>query len=387
MTNNQSKTTTLANQSPGTRYKLRSYDTIQRKRLRWYDKSKIVASGVTVIIGIGGRGKSALGIYYAARFSNKDVPGDYLGKKVATLIASAEDLSEQIIGPRLDSAGADGKHVYELRMSDGGSEDRLLSVPHDIIQMEDATNDLMAQGYEGVVIVIDPFKAHLSLDMDTNKETHMRAVLAALAQMAERTKAAVVLIDHPNKRSEALDLASRVGGAGTYNAVRSLLVFGKDPDNPDSPTLRLLAQGKHNWTGGGVPSDLMELVPDKVQTSDGMTSTVRLEHVGTSTNTFEDILEAESVRIGGEKYKWSKTAAAEHFILGLLWEDANGVPSEQVKEWASMVADCSTKTIERLGRQEVGTGKLALLKKEEVEAGKWVWRMPSLEEMEAEMPF
>lgn len=384
------KTKTVANQSSGTTYKLRKYKDISLKRLHWYWKERVYAKGITVIVGIGGRGKSTLSIYLAALFSNGEADGDYKGKKVAVFIASAEDTSEEIIGPRLAAAGANTDHVFELRMSkDGGDADRLLVIPQDITEIKQAINDTMATGaYEGVVVIIDPFKAHLHMGTDSNSETHMRHVLAALASVAEDTGAAIVLIDHPNKRSDALDLASRISGAGTYNAVRSVLLFGKDPDNPDSPTLRLLAQGKHNWSAGGQESDVMELIPERVMTDDGMVDTVKLAYVEPSKRTDADILEAEAVKAGKDNYKWSKSAAVEHFVLGLLW-DGRKVPAEDAKEWTARVAQCAPKTVERVARGEAGRNMLApLLIKDEVTPGKYVWRLQTLTELDAEeLPF
>lgn len=73
----------------------------------------------------------------------------------------------------------------------------------------------------------------------------MRAVLAPLARLADRTGVAIVVIRHFSKGQTANVLYRGGGSIGIIGAARVGLVIAPDPDEPDSPR-RVLAVAKSN---------------------------------------------------------------------------------------------------------------------------------------------
>lgn len=188
---------------------------------------------VTVIAGVPGDGKSLLTTDIMARISaGKDWPvGEGTFKAAASLLLTAEDDPADTIRPRLDQAGANTdlieliEGVHHIDAATGERSLDLVSLISDLPAIERKIIELGA-----AALVIDPLTSFA--DSDTNKTADMRRLLDGLAQMAARTGAAVMVITHLNKRSDARKAMQMIAGSHVIvAAVRVVLVTARDPND------------------------------------------------------------------------------------------------------------------------------------------------------------
>ena len=125
----------------------------------------------------------------------------------------------------------------------------------------------------------------------------MRLALAPLARIAAARSCAVLAILHINK-SIGSDWYRRLSGSGGFGgAARSVLLFGRDPDDPDPDRGpgRILAHAKCN-VGPLAPSQRWTVAPILLPASgvDPETHTARLELLGESEHGARALLDARS---------------------------------------------------------------------------------------------
>lgn len=196
---------------------------IQPERVNWLWKGRIASGMLNLLVGAGGVGKSTILYNQAARLSRQ-------GKKV--LVVTAEDHHAAVVAPRLHAADAELKNI--------GVWTNPLVLPRDHEQIEAAILSL-----DAALVTVDPLVAFLSGAIDTHRDGSVRQALKPLADIAERTGAAVVVVVHLNK-SPSDEPHLRIGGSGAFlNAARHVLLAAPDPSDP-SDVRRVLAVVKSN---------------------------------------------------------------------------------------------------------------------------------------------
>jgi len=161
-------------------------------------------------------------------------------KPATVIILSAEDGLSDTIRPRLDAAGADASHVFALPLviRANGAE-TLPNLANHLPAIEAAVLQKEAR-----LLIVDPLMAYLGRETNSYRDQDVRAVLAPLAALAERTGVAVLLIRHLRKGARAEGALYAGGGSiGIAGAARSVLLAAKDPDSGDR---RILAAVKSN---------------------------------------------------------------------------------------------------------------------------------------------
>ena len=171
-----------------------------------------VPRGMTSIFGgFPGVGKSTILYDLAARTSRE-------GKVV--LIVTAEDHLAAVVRPRLEAAGADLELV------------RIVTVPITLPDDVSVLRSLIGV-YQAALLVLDPLVAFIDDGVNTHRDHHVRRVLAPLADLAEKTGAAVVVVIHTNKGRENEPLMRISGSIGFTGAARTVLLArrseGRDP--------------------------------------------------------------------------------------------------------------------------------------------------------------
>lgn len=197
---------------------------------------------ITILDGDPGLGKSTLTADWAARVSSgTPFPGDN-GRRTPgdVLILNFEDGASDTIVPRLAAAHADLIRVHILRgiRSPGDRFDSPLTFPRDLGALEAEAARASAK-----LIVIDPLMAALESKIDSHRDQDVRRVLAALAALAERTGAAIILVRHLNKNSNSPAIYRGGGSIGIVGAARAGFMVVK---HPEDQTRRVLASTKNN---------------------------------------------------------------------------------------------------------------------------------------------
>lgn len=219
------------------------FSDVQPEEVRWLWPGYLPLGKLTVLDGDPGNGKSTLTCDLAARLSSgramPDGGASDRGGPAGVVLLSAEDGPADTIRPRLDAAGADVRRVALLECAVDGERERAVTL---------ADLDLIAAAIAAVdarLVVVDPLMAYLDRGTDSYRDQDVRAVLAPLARLADRTGAAIVVIRHFSKAQHASALHRGGGSIGIIGAARVGLVVAPDPDEPDGPR-RVLAVGKSN---------------------------------------------------------------------------------------------------------------------------------------------
>jgi hypothetical protein len=226
---------------------------VEHVPLRWLWRGRIPLGAITLLDGDPGLGKSLLTIDLAARVTRGRVMPDLSpGVAGGVVLLSAEDNPASTIRPRLEIAAADTGRVELLRgvlhenAETGQTHQRPFLLPHDLPILESVVQRVGAK-----LVVIDPLMAYLDTKVNSWRDQDVRAMLAPLAALAERTGAAILILRHLNKASGMQAVYRGGGSIGIIGAARSGLLVAKSPDNPDHE--RVLASTKSNL-GPPMPS-------------------------------------------------------------------------------------------------------------------------------------
>jgi AAA domain len=194
---------------------------VHPESVTWLWQDRIPLGMPTVLGGFPGVGKSTVLYDLAARTSRE-------GKRV--LVVTAEDHLAAVVRPRLEAAGADLGLVHIVVVP--------VTLPEDV-----ALLDILVREHDVALLILDPLVAFIGDQVNTHRDHHVRRVLAPLADLAEQTGAAVVVVVHTNKGSGTEPLMRISGSIGFTGAARSVLLAA---DDPQDETRRILAVIKSN---------------------------------------------------------------------------------------------------------------------------------------------
>ena len=321
---------------------------VEPERVSWLWPGRLPLGKLSVLDGDPGLGKSAVTLDLAARVSaGLELPDGELCEPAGVVLLSAEDGLADTIRPRLDAAGADTGRIVGLSpMVEGSSSGQPISIPKDLNMIERAIGRVGAS-----LVVVDPLMAFLSGGTDSHKDQDIRRVLTPLASLAERTRAAVLVVRHLNKAAGGNTLYRGGGSIGIIGAARSGLVIAPDPEDPEP---RLLAANKHNLSKAA--SSLVFHVGTSTN------GAARVVWGGTSNLSAGDIL-----REPADPEQRSALSEAMEFLLKEL---ADGrVAAELVKKDAR-AAGVSERTLKR-AKRALGVGS------EKEGDGTWSWVPPN----------
>jgi AAA domain len=213
---------------------------VEREVVRWLWPGRIPRAKVTVIDGDPGTGKSTLTLTIAAKVTTgSPFPDGARPDRADVILLNAEDDVPDTIRPRLEAAGADLARCWVLPdvQPEPDRPPRPPELPADVDAIEGMVKDKQA-----ALVIVDPLMAFLSGQVDSHRDQDVRRVMASLAYMAGRTRAAVLVVRHMNKgQGSALYRGS--GSIGIVGAARAGLLVAPDPDDDSR---RVLAITKSN---------------------------------------------------------------------------------------------------------------------------------------------
>jgi hypothetical protein len=315
---------------------------------------RVPLRGVTLVVGDPGLGKSTWTCLVAAGAS----VGAF-GEPTRVAVVNAEDSLAAVVGPRLKAAGGDLSMIEALSAGAGGDTERLLTLPDDIALIEEFVVDTASR-----LVVLDPLMAFVSTKVDTNQDHAIRRALGELAAMADRHGVSALVAGHLNK-NEQQSLIYRVGGSiGLVGAARSILLFARDPEDPEGATgpRRLVAHAKSNWAELA-PTLRYRVEAATVWQDDKTFATSRLVPEGTSELAAEELV--------GRRKDAGKTRDAMAEILEALGDGAPHL-SREVKRDVREEVGCGLRTVERAAEELVARGELVT----EGETSSTTWQLP-----------
>ena len=284
---------------------------VDTQTVEWLWEPYIPFGKVTIVQGNPGEGKTTLALRLCAACTNrKPFPAMAEHEPFNVIYQTAEDGLGDTVKPRLMEADADLDRVLVI---DEGKQELSLSDE----RIERAIRQTGAR-----LIILDPIQAYVGEKTDMNKANEIRPIFRRLAEVAERTGCAVVLIGHLNKAAGGQSAYRGLGSIDFRAAARSVLLIGRVKREPN---VRVIIHDKSSLAPEGKPVAFC-LDPE-----------TGFEWIGEYDITADELLSGA----GGNNA--TKTEQAERLILDLL-ADGKELASEDIEK-AATEAGISARTV------------------------------------------
>lgn len=224
--------------------------------VEWIWRYRVPAGALTILAGNEGVGKSTLGLELVARITRGQL-GDLPGQTDAergyeashAFVMSTEDHVATTIRPRLRVAGADLERVF-VPNEDSGAD---LTLPSQIGFLR-----AWAEKMRPRLILLDPLTTCLDAGIDSHKDQDVRRALRPLYQLAAEIGAAIVGVVHLKKGAGTEGPATHrvMGSVGITAAARSVLIVGRDPEDPERSPVRFVQLAKSNLGPPALPVEV-----------------------------------------------------------------------------------------------------------------------------------
>lgn len=210
---------------------------VQQTEVDWLWYPYIPFGKLTIIQGNPGEGKTFFAMQLAAACTNrKFLPQMEPFEPFSMIFQTAEDGLGDTVKPRLLSAEANLERVLVI-----DDADNPLTLADE--RIENAIRENNAR-----LVIIDPLQAFLGANVDMNRANEVRPIFRRLAEVAQSTSCAIVMIGHLNKASGSQSTYRGLGSIDITAVVRSLLFIGKVRSDP---TTRVIVHEKSSLAPPG----------------------------------------------------------------------------------------------------------------------------------------
>lgn len=331
---------------------LRCLADVKPREVQWLWPGRVPLGRISLLVGRPGEGKSFLTTDMAARVSTgRTWPDGSLCPAGSVILVSAEDDPHDTIRPRLDAHGADVRRVHLLatvrRRGEGGRLVEAMFTLEDLPALEAA----LQRQPDCRLIVIDPIGSFIGGGTDSHRDNEVRAVLAPVAQLAERYGPAVLIVAHRRKSAGTIADDLAIGSRAFTGIARAVWHLTRDTDDKRR---RLLLSGKNNLApeGTGLAFDIGG-IPPAIQWEPSPVNMCA-----------DDALAAESDGEGDG----GALAEATDFLRAEL---AHGRKSGTEVKAAAKSAGISNRTLDR------ARARLGVVAAPDGYRGPWTWGLPN----------
>jgi 5S rRNA maturation endonuclease (ribonuclease M5) len=193
---------------------------VEPETVEWLWFPYIPLAKLTLLEGDPGIGKSWVSLAIATAVSQgKGLPNMESTEPAKVLLASAEDGLGDTIRPRLDAMSADVTKIHAIKGSLDFGNSGLVILEAYIERLKPA------------LVIIDPLVAYIGAAVDIHRANETRAVMAKLADIAERHSVAILAIRHLTKGGTLKPIYRGLGSIDLAAACRSILMAGCDPED------------------------------------------------------------------------------------------------------------------------------------------------------------
>jgi hypothetical protein len=222
---------------------------VRPEPIEWLWRGRLARGKATLLMGDPGLGKSLISHWVCAICSRGgEWPDGGTCEQGTAILFTIEDGLEDTVAPRLLAADANMDNVIAVRgviAEDTTLPERMFALTEHIAQLEALIVETRA-----IVVVMDPISAYLGPDVNSHRESDVRAVLGPLQLMAERTRVVLVMLMHLNKGTGVSALYRATGSIAFPAVARVVLGVAPDPNDEDGKR-RLLLPVKMNIGRGG----------------------------------------------------------------------------------------------------------------------------------------
>jgi len=215
---------------------------VESEQIQFLWKPYIAYGKITIVQGDPGDGKTTMMLAIAAAVTRGENVTESGGSAALTpsnvIFQTAEDGLADTIKPRLEQLGADCSRVHVI-----DEEDKALSLTDE--RIEAAIVEKNAK-----LFILDPLQAYLG-GSDMNGAGGVRPLMKQLAEVADRTGCAIILIGHLNKSGGSKSVYRGLGSIDIPAAARSVLTVGRLVDAGENT--RAFIQTKSNLAPVGKP--------------------------------------------------------------------------------------------------------------------------------------
>ena len=284
--------------------------------VEWLWEPYIPFGKVTIVQGNPGEGKTTFALRLAAACTTGGtLPGMKPLPPFQVIYQTAEDGLGDTVKPRLIEANADLDRVLVI-----DEAKRELTLSDERIEKAITQNGAR-------LIILDPIQAYMGEKTDMNRANEVRPIFRRLAEVAERTGCAVILIGHLNKAAGGQSAYRGLGSIDFRAAARSVLLIGRVKREPN---VRVIVHDKSSLAPEGKPVAFY-LDPE-----------TGFSWIGEYDITADELLSGA----GGNNA--TKTEQAERLILDLL-ADGKELASEDIVK-AAAEAGISERTLKNARR-------------------------------------
>ena len=210
---------------------------VQQTEVEWLWYPYIPFGKLTIIQGNPGEGKTFFAMQLAAACTNRKFLSQMDPFEPFNMIfQTAEDGLGDTVKPRLLSAEAELERVLVI-----DDADNPLTLADE--RIENAIRENNAR-----LVIIDPLQAFLGANVDMNRANEVRPIFRRLADVAQATNCAIVMIGHLNKAASSQSTYRGLGSIDITAVVRSLLFIGKVKTDP---TTRVIVHEKNSLAPPG----------------------------------------------------------------------------------------------------------------------------------------
>ena len=236
------------------RFRVRPASSFAPERAEYLVEPYLPKGMLSILGGVSGVGKTSLALDLCAKLSRGRSPfggGETTPRPI--LYLTAENDPNKVLRPRAEAMGADLDKLY---FQDGAS-----------YSMGDEELAALCRALRPGLVVFDPIQSYLGQGVQMNRAEQVRPLLDGLSALAKELDMAVLLISHMSKPGPgACSALDRLLGSSDFrNAARSILIAGRDPDQPDT---RVFAHAKNSLGAAGA-SQRYRIGADGTVTYDG----------------------------------------------------------------------------------------------------------------------